>query len=389
MRLCSSIVRDPLFWVFLAATLLAALRWLNGGVALGYDVELRHWAVREPSCVLLPGSATGKGYLPFAACLACWVLLMGCRHALGKKARFFFLAAGAFFAACSAVTLLCVNAWSGKTFPAPNAVAYGLFCLGGLVALIGGFELHWRKSLLLIAFSMTGASAGLCLFAPPAIALLFLAVFVLLICLGCAYLALRVNQIVPFKFMALLLISLTLPVLCVMSFASADFYAHYVGLTTEGQPLFSSSFLELRALLSNMAQKIWVDHPWLGAGEGSFHLHIRFLATPFDWDIIPPGQKETLNGWWQLLAERGIIGTFSYAAVAITLLALFIQRLVLARGRSAFLPLSVLGPLALVLAAAVMFINLSFLQPEVTLATGALLALAISSFPSGDTTHGR
>ena len=74
-RVASSVARDPLFWLSLLLVLIVAIRWLNGGVAMEYDAEIRAWGLTEATVPFLPGGVTGSGYLPFAAAVGAAVLM--------------------------------------------------------------------------------------------------------------------------------------------------------------------------------------------------------------------------------------------------------------------------------------------------------------------------
>ncbi len=389
IRLIQAVIRDPIFWVLLVLSVFSFLRWMNDGIGLSYDAELLRWTIKGPTCSFFPGSAKDAGYLPFATCLASLILLTGCRHALGKKARIFFLVTATLGAAGSALAILLTRSFSSVSLPSPDATAYGIYFLGGVVALLGAFELRWRKVVLVIAFAAMGSAVGLCFFAQPAVFILYVSAFLVLLLICCAYAVLRMGQIVPFKFLAILFTSLGLPILCVMGLASTELITQYMDIAFEGKPFFDPSFLEIRATLSRMAYASWSEHPWLGLGLGAFPLNIRFLATSADWAILPPGQKETFQAWWQILAERGIIGALSFVAVWAVLFVTYIRQLIRAWGRAVFIPLSLLGPLVFALVMAESFISTAFLQPDVIFAAGSLFTLAISSFPSGEKTHGK
>lgn len=118
-------------------------------------------------------------------------------------------------------------------------------------------------------------------------------------------------------------------------------------------------------------------HPWLGAGLGSYPLSITFFATPADWELISSCQTAPLNGFWLILAERGVIGAFSLAVPLVLLLVTYGLRMVEGARSGVPHPLVLLGPVLLIVA------MLEMLGDTSILAAGALLplasALAISS----------
>ena len=105
-RVFLSVFRDPLFWFSLFLSLVAFVRWLNGGVAMAYDAENSVWSLRAPAIPFLPGSVSESGYLPFAATLAVAVMMQGCRHALGKSARGAFLFMASFLAGTASIAAI-------------------------------------------------------------------------------------------------------------------------------------------------------------------------------------------------------------------------------------------------------------------------------------------
>ena len=89
-RVRSDIIRNPVFWFFLVAIGFAAVRLLNGGVELCYDVEQGNWIVAKPAVEALPASAGESGFLPFSAVVGIGVLSLGVIHGLGLSARISF-----------------------------------------------------------------------------------------------------------------------------------------------------------------------------------------------------------------------------------------------------------------------------------------------------------
>ena len=390
-RVLCAVFHDPLMWIMILLTVIAGIRWANGGVGMVYDAELASWKISEPALRFFPASAKGAGELPFAVSVALTVLLAGCRHALGKSARISFLAISSFMAATGAVAAATAFACGNEGAVAASKCdvrtasyvgsAYGLYFLGGIVAIVGAFECRWNKLLLVFAFAVGGSATGLYFFAPvPVIFAYLVAGLVLLVASG-GYAGWTQSGSIPFKCLAAMILASLIPVLCVMGFASAELNETRFSVFGEGGTLFSSGFFPLREKLSEIAAQVWNDHPWVGTGVGAFPLDVRFNATESDWSMIATGQASAINGWWQLLAERGITGAMAFVLVLVALLCTFIRRLCGAFGRSFFLPACILGPVALLVVAAETFVDASFLRPDVMLAVGAFFALAGSSFP--------
>ena len=126
LRVFLSVFRDPLFWFSLFLSLVAFVRWLNGGVAMAYDAENAVWSLHAPALAFLPGSVSGSGYLPFAATLAATVLMQGCRHALGRSARGAFLFIASFLAGVASVSAIVAAAGGMKVAKHGNRAASSL-----------------------------------------------------------------------------------------------------------------------------------------------------------------------------------------------------------------------------------------------------------------------
>ncbi len=390
-RVVQSIVRDPMFWILLALVVLTAVQGLNSGIALMYDPEQTAWSLREQPLPFLPGSVEGYGYPIFALSVALLVLITGTRHSLGKTARFSFYVFSSAFAAIAALVAMVAFFFENEAArrlsacsivsPAYFGSVFGLYFLGGIVALVGAAENHWNKWMLPIAFAACGAGAGLYFFAPTPVILAYLAGGVLLLAVSCVYAAFALNGTAPLKILAVLFLACTIPVLCVMGFATDELNAVRLAIFEEGGVLFDENFLSVRETLSRISLKAWLAHPWLGSGVGAFPLAVRFNAEAADWSILPPGQAMALSGWWQLLAERGIVGALVLAIILGLFLVFFVHRLCASFRRSFFVPACALSLVALLVVIAETFVDVSFLRADVLLALGAFLALGSSSIP--------
>ncbi len=390
-RVARSVLRDPLIWIFVALTICAFVRWMNTGIGLAYDIEKSAWAIREQALVFFPGCVEDAGRLPFATLVALTILYMGCRHSLGKKARTTFLSFAAGNAALTVLVFLTAQffehkgvtaflACSLKSASYPGS-AFGVWSLVGIIALVSSFDCGRNKWTLPIAFATCASLAGLYFFAPTPVILLYLIAAIVLLALACLTAGLQLGATVTLKCLALMLIALTIPVLCVLGLASEELNTTRLAPFAEGGAIFDTSFAPMREALSRIASKVWMEQPWLGTGLGSFSFDIRFHATDADWKILLPGQAVAINGWWYLLAERGIIGALFYALVILAFVILFSLRLVGAIRRSFFIAPCLLAFVLFAVLAVEALIDTSFLRSDVTLAVGACLALACSSLP--------
>lgn len=402
-RVFLSVARDPLFWFSVVLALTAAIRIFNGGVAMVYDAETMQWSLRQPHVPFLPGGMDGAGFLPFAAVVASAVLMQACRHALGKSARVGFLFVASLFAGLSAIALsaamFCGNhaALSAASAGAEDAGfignAFGLHLAGGLVALAGAFERKWKRAMPLLIVSIGGCGAGLYSFAPDFVIIAYAAAAAFVFSLALLYAHCKIGGLVVPKCLAFLLISAAAGLLVVIGLVPAAVKeVRFAWLFEDGGKLFSDGFLAVRDALSSIAASVWKGHPWTGTGLGSFPLDIRFEANPEMWRIFPASQKGCLNGWWQLLAERGISGAVLFLSPLAFLLWTFVVRGFAAaedavrrrKGASGFVfhPACWLGPVAVAVTAACGFLDHSFWRAETMMAVAAMFAMSASAFPA-------
>lgn len=400
-RVALSVRTDPLFWFSLFLVVLAAVRWANDGVAMCYDAEAGAWILSEPRLPFLPGCAAGSGAMQFAVAVAAVVLMQAARHALGKSARVCFLFAAAFLAGVAALTagvaVMCGHARTLDlvTCPTTDAAyvgsAFGLHLMGSMVATAGAFERKWQRAMPLLAIGIAGCAVGLYLFAPDLTIAVYVVGAVLALAMSLVYAHVRIGSLAAPKILAFLLAVSALPAFFIVAAVPDSVKeARFAALFADGR-FFADGFLEARAALSAIAAKVWKEHPWFGTGLGSFALDIRFTATPDDWNLFSARQVGALNGWWQMLAERGISGILLFVAPVFFLAWTYVLRAVafvtdaVARHRVsgvvAIHPVCVLGPLAVAAAAACGFFDHSFWSPETVLAAVAMFAMAGSAFP--------
>lgn len=391
-RVATAVVMDPVLWVSLAVVVMAGIRWANGGIAMAYDSEAATWYMKDPPLAFFPGSAEGAGRLPFAAAVALAVVLQGCRHALGKSARVFFLVASSFLAGTAAIAAIVLGAAGhagakgftecGLACASYPGMAFGLHFVGGLAGLAGAFERKWNRYALLFSFAVGGCAAGLYFFAPTFTIVVFAAAGALVFVYSAVYVAFEVGSVDACKCMVAVLIALSVPVLCAMGMGTDGVNEARLSFISDGGSVFPQSYRPLGDLLSSIAAKAWKVHPWTGTGIGTFSMDVRFNAAPADWSLLPYGLVTALNGWWYVLAERGIIGVLVFALVGALLLFTFVWRLVASFGLRFYHPACLLGLVALAAAGTDSFFGASFLRPEATVAVAAFLATAASAFPA-------
>ena len=404
-RVASSIALDPLFWFSLVLVLIAAVRWLNGGIGMVYDAETSIWSLSEARVPFLPGGTEDSGYLPFAAALGVAVLMQAGRHALGKSARVCFLFVAALLAGIAAIVagLACVFenpvalhyaacSTVDATYP---GVAFGICFMGSMVAIAGAFERKWNRAMPLLAIAVGGTAVGLYLFSPDIVIVVHAACAVVVAACALAYAHRRIGGLVVPKCLAFMLVAAIPPVLFVMGVVPEGIKAQKLSLLfgEEGARLFPDGFLELRSALSGIAEKVWKENPWLGTGLGTFGFDIRFNATEADWAVFASNQTGALNGWMQMLAQRGIAGVVFFVAPVLFLLWTYVLRAfyavsdILSKSRRSFgalifHPVCALGPVAIAAVAACGFYDHSFWRSEIMMLVAAMFAMAGSAFPA-------
>jgi len=389
-RVFGDLVKDPLFWTFALVGLVVAFRCVNGGIAMSYDAETQVWSVSKPKFPILPGAVTGFGLPELASFLALSVVVMGCRQALGRSARMTFLFCASALSGAGGVTLAVLLAMGD---PMPQALlacsqanpvyvgsAMGAYLLAGTVATFAAFEAGWLKAIPLTLLCIGGNAVGLFLFSPAYVQVVF-AVAELLLLVYAFYFALRrLSGSGEFKFLVTVVISLTLAAVLVISVLPESTLSVRLAPYLTGS-FIPGSFEETRAALSAIALKAWKSNPWLGSGLGSYPLDLQFLAGEADWALVSPEQLAPLNGYWFLLAERGIAGAVLIAGPLGFLLWSFGNGLV--RGIRSALPhpAAWVGLAALVSFLVEMVVDASFSLSGTMLATAAFLAISACSFP--------
>ena len=385
-RVFGAILSDPLFWVVCFVLLLAFIAWLNAGVELVYgfvDNDWR-WTVKTPRLSWLPGSDSVSGYAMFSQYAALVVVLQACRHALGKSARTMFVFSAALFAGVAALAAV-FSVVSGNAVASGMAFAhgpessfagssFGLFFLAAVTSFSGLFERGWNRAMLLFSFAAGATFTGLWCFAPPMVTFFYAAIGLLLLLVCAVYVAVCHGSLPFFKFLVALIFAAAIPVLVVNLAVPAELAEAKSALLK--MELIPEGYAGSRSLYSAIASDIWQrGNVWLGAGAGSFPLCIRLELPESGWvNWIP-------NGWWQLLAERGIVGLTMLVLPFCFLGFTFLSRLCNAEFRRSTWAFALFGVLAFAAVVAEGFFNASLLRPEVLVSAGAFLAIGAASFP--------
>jgi hypothetical protein len=389
-RVAAGLWRDPLTYVFLATILLAAVRWLNAGVSLSFSVAERAWTIVPPSVPWLPGSVTGTGRGALAAACALAVVVQACRHALGQSARVSFLFAGSFLAGVAGLAFATAGALGFEPLLALAKAAtseasycgsaFGVWLLVSLAAVCGGFEQRWNSCLLLFSVSIGGCATGLLFYAPAPVCALYVAAFVLLAAVALSGTWRSIGSVDTSKCFIAVSFGLLLCALMVLWIFPKDLLSERLSAFAGGS-FWPRDYFLARGHLSEIARKAWLSRPWQGVGVGSFPLAIRFFSDAADWRVFSSFQVTALDGWWQLLAERGFVGCVEAALVAGCLAARALRRFVSSFGATYSIPVVASGPVVCLAVVLEAFGDVSLLRPDVCLAAFPVLALASSALP--------
>ncbi len=390
LRVVWSCLVDPLFWFALLLVVLTGIRWLNSGVDIAYDAENEIWQMSECRFPMMPGSVLGFGMLSFATSVALFVLLVGLRHALGRKARMSFMVVLSVLSGVAALAAVLSISFGNESVRALAVydyarlenlgTAFGLCLLGGIAALFGCVELRWMRAEPLVVLALVANAVALLVFSPVVTILAFVAAFLLLAVIS--FLLTRKVLVGTGSLRCALAILLAVVVAGLVTvFAPREFAVAAKANDALALTLFPPDFASLRSTLSGIALKAWKEAPWTGSGLGAFPFNIRFFASAADWKFIHPGQVAVPNGWWQLLVERGVVGALSFAIAFGMLLWTYFRRIVRSFGRIAWRPLQALGPVALLTLVALTFVDCSLMRADVLLVVCGFLALSASDIP--------
>lgn len=391
MRVFHDIVRDPLFWASVAVVAFAGMRALNTGVGLAYDAELSVWKLRPADFPILPGSVGESGYLPFAVSVAVTVLLQGCRHSMGRSSRMAFwllssaltgLGVVVFVVAahfgCEGARAMMAVSDTGCTF---LGVACGFHLLTGTAALVAAFENKWNAAMLLMPLSVGGTGAGVFCFSPAFVALTFAGAELVVLAYSFFYACRRLPSAGEFKLLVVCGTSLAMGGLLVAMLMSGALMQERLTVFAE-RTFFTERFWKLREMLSSIALKTWVAHLWTGTGLSSFPLDFRFNARPEDWTLLPRGIAVLPNGWWLILAERGVVGAVMFALPVGFLVFTYFRRLTAWIGvMSLPHPACLVAPVAWTLFVVSGLVDCSLTRADVILVVVSLLAVSAAAFP--------
>lgn len=339
IRVLKGVKRDPLFWFSLAIALFAALRWLNSGIETIYDFDIQDWRVKGSALEFLPSAAKGSGYLEFSFAVSLVVLLVGTRHSLGRKARFFYVGFSSFIAAIAAIVqlvmwdsgdaLLVARAACDIIDPSFIGTVYAVFAIASFFTIAISFENKWSLAAFLSTSTAVPLLANAVVFSTPTTIAFMLAAILLSLLAVFPYAIKNLQGSQIIKCLLSYIVSVVCAALLLMAISEDEFLLHKVSFFTDWQ-FFTKEIAAKREVLSGASLKIWLENIWLGCGLDSFRLELPFALSNEARDIVSPKQTAPLNGWWLLLTERGIVGTLVFVIVVIFLVFSLFYRLVLA-----------------------------------------------------------
>ncbi len=401
-RTFHAILSDPLFYFFVLAVAFALVRHLNSGIQLGYAVEEKAWLVKAPPAPVLPASVAGAGFLPLVSTLALGVFTLGVRNALGAAGRVFCgltavsvagaagLVAGTL--ACTGASPALADAFKCNFLDSPYLGGAFGFCM--LLAVLLGVDAErrkWAAARLPFVIAVAGGATGLVFFAPPYVTCVFLAVTLVFAIFALVFCA-RAGSMSGFaRALVFLIIALAVPAILLTGLAPAEFQQYKLqGL--DPAAAFPVEYARLTGVHARISKAMWLEHPWVGAGEGAYGLQLPFIATNEDWMFLPPHPENAIAGFWTLIAERGIVGC-ALLAVGLGMLvwawgARLAEAFKYLRGNDdadTFLfacpPVVWVAPVIVVLALAEFFFSSSFRSIACVFAYVVPLALSGASFP--------
>ena len=401
-RLYREMIADPFFWFALMGVIYAMVRWLNSGMSIAYNAEEAEWAVSPPSVEGLPASAGASGFLFFAVTLAVVVVALGLRNGVGRAARIEFGLAGfmvagmgglaAAICACAGVKQFVSASIAGFADEPFWASSFGVWLVVGVASAAAGEVERWVHARIPYLIGVVGNVAGLYFFAPSMVAAAWGAFALVVFLIGILFVKRNSTSGAMARYAIVVVAGAVVPIFMVMSFMDASFsetkYASLVNLPIA----LPESYHGMSEALSRISKEMWTSHPWFGVGLGAFPLHVPFIADKAEWALLPVRPEFAPNGYWTILAERGLTGCTVLAVGVGILVVSYVLRFI--GGYRCFKnedevgafvfyvpPVAWIAPVALILFAVEAFLSPIFGASPFLFALTMPLALAASSFP--------
>ena len=317
-RMLGRMVRDPFVWFMVLAVLFSLIRWLNSGLVLFYDAEKTLWSVKEPVMSMMPASSGDAGFLPFAVSIVLATVIAGVRHALGRNARIWFGVATGSVAAIGGLASVISVALGVETFKTAALTGFGqpwfpgtCFALVLPVSIACGIEAEERgltKTRLLFAFAVAGNAAAAFVFLPVLLAVGYILISLVVAVVSLALCKNRAGAAACARAASMLAFGIVGAVSAVMVPSYKDIVQEKVrGLNVE--KAFPLDLADRNEALQRVSLAMWKDFQWGGVGVGAFKLQAPFYVAKEDWQMLPPRPEQSSNGYFTLVAERGIVGS--------------------------------------------------------------------------------
>lgn len=360
-RFIGSLIADPFFWTAVVLVVYSAVVALNSDIRLAYDAELKVWKLMKPAASVLPGAVPGVGSVHFAASVLVLVVYASVARSLGRAESVFFSILAPVFVVIDGV----FSYAAGYGIPADCAVAYGLWSLVALSAMLSSEYARGHVRELVSSLALAGCFAALLFASRPVVACIFVgaALLITFVFIGFTFRDIGFSGAV--RALALLFVAAALAAL-VYQLLSGDWEA----LIPVWKP-------DLHSALSRLAFRTWESAPWTGSGVGSFPLVAQIDATPEDWAEMGPMPDYGAFGWRLLLLERGMVGAL---AVLVSFAALFFSwfRGAFDRGIDGFAAAVPIFPVAVIAVSGCMVFESSSMQAGALVAFAALAAVSVN-----------
>lgn len=170
-----------------------------------------------------------------------------------------------------------------------------------------------KKSRLVFAWSVAGNALGAYVFLPMLLSLSYFLISALLAVVALMLAARRANAAVAARAASMLFFGVIIAVFVFMVLPGGDIQGRKVEEFAI-EKSFPPALADRNEALRRISKTMWLEHPWAGVGVGAFGLHVPFCATKEDWTVIPPEPKDGSNGYFTLIAERGIVGGLIWLA---------------------------------------------------------------------------
>lgn len=360
-RFLGNALRDPALWAALFLVLYCAVIMFNGGVALGYDSELKTWSLLSPSAPLLPGSVSGFGGMYLPASLLVLAIYPAVAHSLDLRQSVYF----AIFSATIAMVDAVFAYASGFGIPAGSAAAYGLWALAAAAAMFSAERSRQRPKEMLSALALAGCLSALLFAGRPTVACVFVSALIMVALLFSVFTWRDLGFVGVVRVLLLVLVAAGI---------SAVLFQCLSGDWESLIPIWKS---DADSIFNRFAVEAWEKNPWTGFGAGSFPLVAKIGASPDDWAILGPMPDFYSNGWRALLVERGVVGLTVIAVVFGSMLFVWFRH-TFRRGFENFAAAVPLLPVAMAAISAIMVFDSSALQVEAIVAFAAVAAFSVN-----------